>query len=81
MITLVTGDRYRNLPSDPEKLEGYELQPDGRTFKQIFLPCKYRYTAQCSKCPAGKQNLPRPACSLKKIKSTLTCVGCSERKQ
>lgn len=81
MITLVTGDRCRNLPSDPDKLEGYELQSDGRTFKQIFLPCKYRYLAKCPICPKHVKKLPRPGCKLKKITSNLTCVGCLERKE
>lgn len=80
MVILPNGDKFRNLPTDPLTLEGYTLDPNNpKLFKQQFLPCKHRVEKQCAVCPKTKERKLRPTCSLKRITTSLTCVGCLER--
>ena len=81
MITLPDGNRFRTVPSDPLTLEGFTPDPEKpNLLVQDFLPCKYRKFKQCAYCPQTKQKKSRPSCTLKKITTRLTCVGCLERK-
>lgn len=79
MITRSDGTKVRDMDRDPKELEGFTLQPDGVTFIQDFLPCKFRVMKQCATCPKSKLNKIIPTCTKKRIFKFLNCVGCSLR--